>query len=73
MVVGLQLPLGKVLGNLFDGRSALSGGDQAAFPSLLARVGCWQLKQASSRVLQAGLLISNSATELEPIQVFRGF
>ena len=39
-------------------------------PSLWANVSCWQLKQASSRVLPSGLLISNSAMELEPSQVF---
>lgn len=55
------------VGAVFDGRGALLGGAQAACLSFLARVGCWQLKQALSRVPRAGLLISNSATEMEPI------
>lgn len=67
MVVRLQLCLGQGLGQFFDGRGAPLGGAQAALLSLLARVGCWQLKQALSRVPRAGLLISNSASEMEPI------
>lgn len=44
MVVRLQLCLCQGLGQLFDGRGTPLGDDQAALPSLLARVSCWKLK-----------------------------